>query len=265
MQNRFSTIILEPRILIREGLARVLGAAQFRIIASENSVDDLNSLPQRGPMLLVIGTGDNVDAAVRQIGLFKQKYPTGRIAVLADTWDLGDMVSAFRAGANAYFVKLGACDVFIKSLELVMLGETILPSSMLLPFILDSRNPQTDRSITANARIFTPLNGNEMPRLSTREKCILRYLVEGNSNKFIARKIDVAEATVKVHVKAILRKIRVQNRTQAAIWAMNNGSFISAADGASLVVSNSPTQPLLPDSSDTAPIAKHRFLPTTAG
>ena len=53
---------------------------------------------------------------------------------------------------------------------------------------------------------------------------ILRCIIEGNSNKCIARKIDIAEATVKVHVKAILRKIRVQNRTQAAIWGINNGS-----------------------------------------
>ena len=50
----------------------------------------------------------------------------------------------------------------------------------------------------------------------------MRGLIEGESNKSIARKIDIAEATVKVHVKAILRKIRVQNRTQAAIWGMNN-------------------------------------------
>ena len=56
-----------------------------------------------------------------------------------------------------------------------------------------------------------------------REKSILRYLIEGDSNKSIARKIDITEATVKVHVKAILRKIRVHNRTQAAIWGMNNG------------------------------------------
>ena len=62
------------------------------------------------------------------------------------------------------------------------------------------------------------------PQLSPREKSILRCLMEGDFNKCIARKIDIAEATVKVHVKAILRKIRVQNRTQAAIWAMNNGS-----------------------------------------
>lgn len=68
------------------------------------------------------------------------------------------------------------------------------------------------------------------PQLSPREQSILQCLIEGNSNKGIARKINIAEATVKVHVKAILRKIRVQNRTQAAIWGMNNGSPRPAND-----------------------------------
>ena len=60
------------------------------------------------------------------------------------------------------------------------------------------------------------------PQLSPREKLILRCLVEGDSNKSIAKKIDIAEATVKVHVKAILRKLRVHSRAQAAIWGMKN-------------------------------------------
>jgi two-component system nitrate/nitrite response regulator NarL len=59
--------------------------------------------------------------------------------------------------------------------------------------------------------------------LSEREEQILRDLVKGLSNKIIARKLDIAEATVKVHMKSILRKIRVANRTQAAIWALENG------------------------------------------
>ena len=59
--------------------------------------------------------------------------------------------------------------------------------------------------------------------LSEREEQILRDLVKGLSNKIIARKLDIAEATVKVHLKSILRKIRVANRTQAAIWALENG------------------------------------------
>jgi two-component system nitrate/nitrite response regulator NarL len=66
------------------------------------------------------------------------------------------------------------------------------------------------------------------PGLSEREVQILDGLVKGHPNKVIARTCNVTEATVKVHMKSILRKIRVDNRTQAAIWAMANGY---AADG----------------------------------
>ena len=59
--------------------------------------------------------------------------------------------------------------------------------------------------------------------LSEREEQVLRDLVKGLPNKIIARKRDIAEATVKVHLKSILRKIRMANRTQAAIWALENG------------------------------------------
>ena len=113
-----------------------------------------------------------------------------------------------------------------------MLGETILPSAMLLPYILDNDSTPIEPRPT-NAGILTHIDGNDTPHLSAREKCVLRYLVKGYSNKLIARKIDVAEATVKVHIKAILRKIQVLNRTQAAMWAINHGSIISAIDSAS--------------------------------
>jgi two-component system nitrate/nitrite response regulator NarL len=61
--------------------------------------------------------------------------------------------------------------------------------------------------------------------LSPRETSILRWLARGASNKLIGREIKISEATVKVHVKAILRKIGVANRTQAAIWATTNGDL----------------------------------------
>ena len=69
-------------------------------------------------------------------------------------------------------------------------------------------------------------NASLRQELSVREKSILQCLALGDSNKAIARKVDIAEATVKAHVKTILRKIRAQNRTQAAIWAMNNASQV---------------------------------------
>ena len=63
---------------------------------------------------------------------------------------------------------------------------------------------------------------SDVPSLSRREMLILRMLMEGASNKHIGRNLVITESTVKVHMKAILRKLRLQNRTQAAIWARNN-------------------------------------------
>jgi two-component system nitrate/nitrite response regulator NarL len=247
-----------------------LGAADFRILASASGVDDpvLSSLPQEQPILLIIDVSDDFDAALAQIVSFKHRYPAGRVAVLAHQHQLTDMVSAFRLGANAYLVKVTTCDTFIKSLELVMLGVTLLPPEI-LTFISDqqdrSRNGGTaghnghatddeddadyghaddddDDGGDDGEMVGIQVGTNEhvpqaessyTPRLSARQRSILHCLIQGDSNKAIARKMAIAEATVKVHVKAILRRIRVHNRTQAAIWAMNNGPFISAKDDAS--------------------------------
>jgi two-component system nitrate/nitrite response regulator NarL len=154
---------------------------------------------------------------------------------VADHYRLGELVSAFRAGANGYFVDIMTCDAFIKSLELVMMGETIFPPAF-LSFVLDPEGTVLGEAAPRNENnqampIWT--KNPFAPQLSTREKLILRCLIEGYSNKCIARKINIAEATVKVHVKAILRKIRVQNRTQAAIWGMNNGSLTRLANNSS--------------------------------
>ena len=246
----FEIILVGKSILLREGLAKILHSANFRILASVSCGDDLLSseLQLHKPLFLVIHTGDDFGAAVEQIKLFRDQYPGGRIAIVAHHYRLGDLVSAFRAGANGYFVDVMACDVFIKSIELVMMGETIFPPAF-LSSVLDPEgaplNEAAPRDDNNGAMLLTTKN-TLAPQLSTREKTILRCLIEGNSNKCIARRIDIAEATVKVHVKAILRKIRVQNRTQAAIWGMNNGSLKRPADDSSppSTVSNRPPIPL---------------------
>ncbi len=261
----FATVLVGPCALLREGLTRILSAADFRTVASASCVDDLvlTTIPRRSSILLIIDAGDDFNAAVRQVGLVKDRHPTVRIAVLADHNQPSDIVSAFRAGANAYFIKAAPCDAFIKSLELVMLGETILPAAI-LSMILD-RADDDDHEPEAVVRdagktvgeVLEP-EGDDTPRLSVRERCILNCLIEGNSNKVIARKIDIAEATVKVHVKAILRKIRVHNRTQAAIWAMSNGSSISAMDNSSSAPAKASVYPPL-----TSQLV--RALPVTQG
>ena len=271
------TVLVGPSALLREGLGRILGAAGFRILASVSSVDDpvLNSLPQEQPILLVIDVSDDFDAALRLIESFKQRYPAGRVAVLDHQQHLTQMLSAFRAGANAYLVKVATCDAFIKSLELVMLGVTLLPPEV-LTFISDRH----DRNQNGHANGYNghavgeddadngyaddddggddremvgtepATNGHEQhavpsytPQLSARQQSILGCLIQGDSNKTIARKMTITEATVKVHVKAILRKIRVHNRTQAAIWAMSTGPFTSAKDDALPALDGLPAEP----------------------
>jgi two-component system nitrate/nitrite response regulator NarL len=238
-QQAFATILVGKSILLREGLARILRSANFRIVASISCANDLlPSKPQlHQPLFLIAHTGDSFEAAIEQIAIIRDRHPTARIAIVADRYRLGEVVSALRAGANGYFVDVMTCDVFIKSIELVMMGETIYPPAF-LSFVLDPEINQPDDAVPREEQeqmILLPTEDTiEPPQLSPREKSILRCLVEGDSNKCIARKIDIAEATVKVHVKAILRKIRVQNRTQAAIWGMRNGSLAPANNNSSL-------------------------------
>jgi two-component system nitrate/nitrite response regulator NarL len=225
-RQSFAIILVGKSILLREGLAKILRSANFRILASVSCADDLvtSKVQRYQTLFLIVHTGDDFGAAVEQIELFRDQHPGGRIAIVADHYRLGELVSAFRAGANGYFADAMACDVFIKSIELVMMGETVLPPAFLSFVLAPEGVPLGEvapRDETKQASLINTL----APQLSTREKSILRCLIEGDSNKCIARKIDIAEATVKVHVKAILRKIRVQNRTQAAIWGINNGSL----------------------------------------
>lgn len=227
-QRSFAVILVGKSILLREGLARILRAAKFRILASVSCADDLRpSKPTlHPPLFLIVHTGNDFDSALEQIELFRNRHADARIAIVADHYRLNELAPAFRAGANGYFVNVITCDRFIRSVELVMMGETIFPPAF-LSFILDSNAPRTVEAAANDQNdepILVAAEDATVPLLSPREKLILRCIIEGDSNKCIARKIDIAEATVKVHVKAILRKIRVQNRTQAAIWGINNGS-----------------------------------------
>jgi two-component system, NarL family, nitrate/nitrite response regulator NarL len=250
------TVLVGPNVLLIEGLARILTAAGFRITAAKPELDDraLSMLPQERSILLIIDVSADFDAGLRQIKCFKQRYSAGRVVVLADQHHLTQMVSAFRAGANAYLAKIATAEIFVRLIELVALGVTLLPPEILN--LISDRNVRSGARREANdvadnghadryhdderegfvgAEAETNAQGErgdsgDLSRLSSRQQAILRCLAEGCSNKAIAQKLAVAEATVKVHVKAILRKIRVHNRTQAAIWAMSH-DLILAEDG----------------------------------
>ncbi|MGH6678509.1 MAG: LuxR C-terminal-related transcriptional regulator [Bradyrhizobium sp.] len=221
-QPSLATVIVGQDSLLREGCARILRSVNFRILASVSCADDLPSKVHPDPSLfLIFHTGNEFRPVAEQIKRFKASYANARIAIVADGYRPDELVSGFRAGASGYFVEGITCDVFVRSLELLMMGETVLPTTF-LSYVLGSEDDGLDTHCEDSNEVILLADGMA-PQLSPREKLILRCLTEGDSNKSIARKIDIAEATVKVHIKAILRKIRVRNRTQAAIWGMNNG------------------------------------------
>ncbi|MEK9281891.1 MULTISPECIES: response regulator transcription factor [unclassified Bradyrhizobium] len=186
----------------------------------------------------MVHTGGDFDAVIEQLELLRDRNPRARIAIVSDHYRLDEVVAAFRAGANGYFVDVMTCDVFIKSVELLMMGETVFPQASLMSFALEpGSDPHRKPERQDKGHPGLP-DGQMAQQLSPREKSILQCLIEGDSNKSIARKIDIAEATVKAHVKAILRKIRVQNRTQAAIWGMNHWCFARPSN-----VEGTPTPP----------------------
>lgn len=245
----FGIVIVGKYSLMREGIHRVLQEQNFRVLASVSGVDQLGGrLRSQKNLFLFVYTNDEFDLVVGEIELVRDQYPDAHIAVVADHYGATEPASAFKAGATGYLVNANSCDAFVKSIELVMLGETFFPPAF-APSTPAARKHRRPKAIPvpgeAEKALPCPSPENAATSLlSPRETGILCCLVDGDSNKSIARKIGIAEATVKAHVKAILRKIRVQNRTQAAIWGMNNALLLRPANNNSRGLSASAEKPL---------------------
>jgi two-component system, NarL family, nitrate/nitrite response regulator NarL len=157
------------------------------------------------PDLVISGQPVKDEADLRGI---REVFPTAKIVVLADDLSVDVLRATMGAGADGFLIKNVSPEALIQSLQLIMLGEKVFPTN-LASMLLELNN--------------TPSPLTSIRGLSPREQEILQALVTGASNKVIAYRLGITEATVKVHLKTLLRKIDVNNRTQAAIWAMNNG------------------------------------------
>ena len=187
-RESFSIILIGPHVLLREGLSHILCDAHFRVMASAASLSDLapNAFQRDDRVFLIIQSNGDLDIALPQIELFKEQHPDGRVAVLGSPNRPADLIAVFQAGANVYFNSEETSDAFIKALELVMLGETILPPELLF-YVRYPEGEETstkiDRHLPVPTTKMPQLAELEWPQLSFRENCILRCIVEGASNK----------------------------------------------------------------------------------
>jgi two-component system, NarL family, nitrate/nitrite response regulator NarL len=214
-----STVVVGRNSLAREGLRRILNDENFSVSAS---VESGTSLPNgcESPNLFILDNSDS-EHLESELEILNSSFPTSRTVVLSDQFNLEHVVDAFKFGADGYIVKEISCEALMESLRLVAMGEKVMPSQLaahLCGAVDQVQAPQLAR------------NPDVTRILSDREITTLRYLLVGHANKVIARRLEISEATVKVYVKAILRKLRVSNRTQAAIWAFNNGIQVVVDD-----------------------------------
>jgi len=218
LTSAIPTALLCDSALLRTGLQQMLRDTPFAI-AEAASVTGPKRLQYCSPgtALLIIEASQNTGRVLEVVQQVRERTPDTRVVALADQFDLGFVQMAHEAGVNGFCLTAARPEVLIKSLELVTLGESIFPFEVLRS-LMDSA-PQNQSQPLQDNTAEPKLSDLKECKLSVRESEILGCLTKGEPNKVIARKLDITEATIKVHVKAILRKIGASNRTQAAMWA----------------------------------------------
>jgi two-component system nitrate/nitrite response regulator NarL len=212
----YRTVILEGESLLREGLQAILSKTPFAP-AHVGEIDyPLETLGAINPELIIMVIGPSADL-VRQIDELRNCHPAARIVVLGEHGYRDLLHLALEAGANGALLTSISPDGLIRALHTVVTDNVLVVDGNLgQPF------PANEGEGESSGLSWRDAATHDERKLTSRELGILGRIEQGDSNKHIARHFGIAEATVKTHVKTILRKIGVANRTQAAIWLTNN-------------------------------------------
>jgi two-component system nitrate/nitrite response regulator NarL len=265
MGLQVATIIIEPRLLVREALESLMTSHSYRVVCGVGSTADIGSplIVADGPKLVIMGAQSFDSAVIEALGI-RKLWPDSKIVLLfefAEPVDIQKLLTSEIDGCVPLFV---SPDTLVSTLDLIVIRNVrvmVVANSKRLPIQavqagvprrLEGRTDNGQSPITEHEAISITRNGTprtrptmngigppdpeanggdtrymgslrDLPQLSEREAQILDGLVKGQANKVIARMCGMTEATVKVHMKSIMRKIRVANRTQAAIWALEHG------------------------------------------
>ncbi len=224
MSNR-SIAVCDQNQLFREGLRSLLADSIFTVISVAASLSDVldDEDPSTLPDLIICGldTLDEMDGDFATRHYAVKGGP--KLIVLSNAATPSLLRRAAEAGVHAVLSKNISGEVLQRAIELVLLGQRLFPAPPVDPY--QGSRLEVDEPIRLQ-RPTQPIERSSFAersvQLSEREAQILRCLVEGAPNKRIARDLAITEATVKVHIKGLLRKLRVNNRTQAAVWGLSN-------------------------------------------
>ena len=234
MNPPITLFLIDDHTLLRRGLVALLSQyADLRVVGEAGDAGQaLRLLPQLCPDVILLDNHLPGVRGVDAIPALKEAAPEARVLMLTVSENENDLAAALQAGADGYLLKTVESDQLCETIIKVMDGESVISPEMMtkLVAVFRSRPSVANAAPPAAAPVSAPVP-LEAPReaasgadlLSPREREILLLIARGDSNKLIARELDIAETTVKIHVQHILRKLGLSSRVQAAVFATSQG------------------------------------------
>jgi two-component system, NarL family, nitrate/nitrite response regulator NarL len=226
MSEPIQLLVVDDHTLFRRGLIALLSQDErFLVVGEASDVGEAQRvLDKTPPDLLLLDNHLPGVKGVDAIMAFKVAYPGLRILMLTVSEDEEDLSKALQNGADGYLLKTAESDQLCDALVKVHEGHSVISPVMLNKLVSTLRHSS---SSAAEATGVSPAGEKaalqQLDKLSPREKDIFFLIAQSLSNKQIARDLDIAETTVKIHIQHIFKKLSLTSRVQIAVFAASHG------------------------------------------
>jgi len=214
--DTISVLLVDDHTLFRSGVRSLLQRnPRFTVVGeASDGVDGVKRAMQLKPDVILLDLHMPGMTGVETLQLILQGWPEAAVIMLTVSEEGEDLASALHAGARGYLIKNIDADYLVRAIERAAAGESVLAESMAAKLVAQLQKQREPKA---------PAPPSELDKLTPREREILACLARGESNKLIARVLDLAESTVKIHVQNILKKLGLSSRVQAAVFAVEQG------------------------------------------
>ena len=212
-------LLVDDHSLFRSGIRSLLQRhAEFQVVGeAADGVDGVKLARQLKPDVVLLDLNMPGISGVETLQLMQQDNADIAIIMLTVSEESSDLGLAMRAGARGYLIKNIETDYLLRAIRRAAAGETVVAEAL-------------TGKLVAQLQGGAQAPPSDMDKLTPREKDILDCLARGESNKLIARKLVLAESTVKIHVQNVLKKLKLSSRVQAAVFAVEQRMTSAAAD-----------------------------------